>query len=430
MRKIILVIIINLVCLASCQHPQSLESKQLANDLYNLLDNENYFELKSKFDRQVSILPEDIRLAYEALVDHYFNKHAQSNKLIDKLLALDNNSLSDTLMEKLYQAKRMNHINLYEYSDAVKASDVLINTYPNLSDSSELRDLKNEHKIWLALSDSPKQEVVINSDSEIRLKRDKVGLMNITTVTGKDTVDFIFDTGANFSAIKRSLAEQLKLDIIDADFYVTAATGTEVACDLAVASEIQISNLIVKNAVFLILEDSDISFPQIEYFPNGAIGFPIIQALGELHFKGDEQIFIPKIRTKKDYNNLALDALTPVIAVKYEDDTLLFSFDTGAKSTTLYLLFYEKYQNFIDSNFTKETFKSGSAGGVLEFNGFTIDSLTFSIANSTAKLDDLRLHIEQVGDNKQYVHGNLGQDYIKQFDEMVISFTNSYITFE
>jgi len=63
---------------------------------------------------------------------------------------------------------------------------------------------------------------------------------------------------------------------------------------LAVAPEISISDITIKNVVFLIMEDSDLSFPKIEYFPNGAIGFPVTRTFGELHFDKSNIIFIPQ----------------------------------------------------------------------------------------------------------------------------------------
>jgi hypothetical protein len=51
------------------------------------------------------------------------------------------------------------------------------------------------------------------------------------------------------------------------------------------------------------------------------------------------------------------------------------------------------------------------------------------IADSEAKLDSVRLHIENIGGKESNFHGNFGQDYIKQFDEMIISFKYSSVLF-
>ena len=53
-----------------------------------------------------------------------------------------------------------------------------------------------------------------------------------------------------------------------------------------------------------------------------------------------------------------------------------------------------------------------------------------NIADSEARLDNVRLHIENIGGEESNFHGNFGQDYIKQFDEMIISFKHASVLFK
>jgi len=52
------------------------------------------------------------------------------------------------------------------------------------------------------------------------------------------------------------------------------------------------------------------------------------------------------------------------------------------------------------------------------------------LADSEAKLDNVRLHIENIGGEECNFHGNFGQDYIKQFDEMIIRFKHASVLFK
>jgi hypothetical protein len=52
------------------------------------------------------------------------------------------------------------------------------------------------------------------------------------------------------------------------------------------------------------------------------------------------------------------------------------------------------------------------------------------IVDSEAKLDSVRLHIENTGGEESNFLGNFGQVYIKQFDEMIISFKYSSVLFK
>jgi len=182
--------------------------------------------------------------------------------------------------------------------------------------------------------------------------------------------------------------------------------------------------------VFLVLNDEDISFPQIDYYINGIIGFPVIEAMDEIRISKNNTISIPKNPINYNQNNFALDGLTPIIAVKYKEDTLSFGFDTGARQTTLYSPFYENYKNEIEEKYKLETFKSSSAGGVIEFNGYIIEELSFSVGESSGTVNNLQLHKNNIGTDENNFHGNFGQDYIKQFDEMIISFKYSSVIFK
>lgn len=429
MKNIILLTLISILLSAS-YIKSSIDDKKFLSKLDSYYEMDDFFKMKAAFEINKKNLSEKSTLYYSAMINHVFNKQEESNKNIDQLIKVYSDELSDTLLHQIFRAKLMNHVNLYEYADAAEASRIIVDNYSVLEDTADFSNLKNEWKIWNALSNVPKQNIIRESDSQIEMKRDKVGLMNISTLFGTDTVNFLFDTGANFSAITRSLAEKLQMEIMDVDFYVTAATGKEVKSDLAIAKEFRIANLTIKNAVFLVFDDEDLSFPQIEYYLNGAIGFPIIEALEELRFDSKGNIFVPQNPTPYEFNNLALNGLTPVLAVQYKNDTLNFNFDTGGNTTTLYHSFYEKYRSDIDSKYELQTFGSGSGGGVDEFSGYVIDSLSLEVGESMATIHSVRLHKESVYDKVESVHGNFGQDYIKQFDKMVISFKYSSVIFE
>lgn len=425
------IVLIALSLLISCVKPNKSSSDlQLVSQLDSLTEAEDFFRLKAVYLENHSKLSEAHSLYFSAIIHNVFNKAEVSNKDIDKVLADYSGSLNDTLLNKLYWKKIANHINLYEYAQAAKASEYIQSHFSALNDSSQTETLQNEIKIWRALSEVPEQEIIRTAGATIPMTRDKVGLFNIDVAFGDTIKNLLFDTGANFSVVKRSLAEELEFRIIEADFYVTAATGTKVSCDIAIADALTIGGILFKNVFFLILEDEDLSFPQIDYYINGAIGFPVIEAMDEIRITKDNQIIIPEVPVDYGLNNFALNGLMPIIAMQYRGDTLRLHFDTGAKKTSLYPPFYNQYKDEIDNNYGKETFTSGSGGGMVEFEGYVINDIALKVGESAAELDSLHLHIEHIGGNESHFHGNLGQDYIKQFDEMIMSFKYSSILFK
>ncbi|PKQ64507.1 hypothetical protein BZG02_06790 [Labilibaculum filiforme] len=429
MIKIILVGTVLLLFVACGNLTDKSSDLHLINKLEQLAESESFFKLKKLYDRQSNQLSKEDALYYKAVIALAFNKSKESNKAIKELLDNAEISLNDSLIRTLYYMKLQNEGNLFEYRNAALSSEFIQQKYSGIIDSLELDNVQNSYKIWKALINTPPQKVIRNKDVTIPLIKDKVGLSTIKTVFRDTSLNLIFDTGANFSVIQKSLVDQLGLKLIKADFFVTAATGAKVKSDLAIAKTLSIGGLTFSNVVFLVFDDENLSFPQIDYSIKGIIGFPVIKAMEEIHLRQDHQLFIPKELTEYSYDNFALDGFMPILASEYKGDTLRFHFDTGATTTTLYSLFYKEYKQSIVDNYPKKTFKVASAGGRVEFEGYVIDNLTLKIANSDAQLDSLQLHSEGIGGVNKKCHGNLGQDYIKQFDEMIISFKYSSIVF-
>lgn len=429
--KKIFQMIVALLLLNACNSQSPLSSdERVLKALYQLAEKQDFFKLKSNFEINKNSLSETYSLYYASIISNVFNKAEESNRNIELLLSKHKSSLHDTILNDLYRTKLLNHINLFEYKDAAEVSEYIQVTYPALNDSSEMEALKNEVKIWRALENVPPQEIIKNRDASIPMVRDKVGLLNVDVSFGDSTRNLLFDTGANFSVLIRSLAEELGMKIIEADFYVTAATGKKVKSDIAIADFIDIGGINFRNVFFLVLDDVDLSFPQIDYYINGAIGFPVIEAMEEIRVRGDMKLFVPLFPTEYDYNNFALNGLMPILAAGYKGDTLLFNFDTGATSTSLYPRFYKDYKNEVESNYKKEVFSAASGGGTVEFEGYKITMMELEVADSRATIDSVRLHIENIGSDTSNFHGNFGQDYIKQFDEMILSFKYASVVFK
>lgn len=429
MKKQILALM-SIFLLFGCGNTEiKVSNQKIYNELDQLAETQDYFRLKKNFDLNKHQLSDAHSLYFDAIIKKVFNQPEASNMAIEKILSTKDLSLNDTLLNKLYLAKLGNHINLYEYAQAAKTSELIQENYLHLNDSTDVEMLQNEINIWSALKNVPKQQIVRNNDCTFPIYKDKVGLFNVDVKIGDSTKPFLFDTGANFSAVTRSIAEQLGLTLIEANFYVTAATGALVKSDLAIAEELLLGEIICKNVVFLVFDDKDFSFPRFDYYPNGAIGFPVIQALDEMRINKENQIFVPKDPVEYTYNNFALDGLMPIIACEYDGDTLSFHFDTGATHTSLYPRFYKDYQSEIENDYEKISFKTGSGGGDYEFDGYDITDLYLKVADSEAILGSVNLHTQDIGGIESNFYGNFGQDYIKQFDEMILSFKYSSVLF-
>lgn len=392
-------------------------------NLYVQIKQKNFFKAREIFATTKKKLPSEYQYFTEVVLDNAFNKPKESNLKIEKLEA-EKSGLPDSLMLKIWRIKEDNCMKQYDYAGAKKAGNATLDKYAHLLTEEEKDDVKNTLKIWTALENVPQQKVSINGDTHLKMEKDVAGLKNLKINVGEDSMNFIFDTGANISTISASAAQRLKLEIIPADIDVDAITGKSIKANLAVCKKMVLGNIVVENAVFLVFEDSALSFPQINYQINGILGFPVIEALKEVQLTQDDYFIVPeKETTINSFSNMAIDGLSPLIFI----DGKHFSFDTGADHTILYAPFYLENKKNMDAKYQLTKIGMGGAGGKIEHDGFKVDH-TFHILGKPILLKNISVLKTKI--NKETVYGNIGQDVIKQFKKMTLNFDHMFIKFD
>lgn len=397
---------------------------QSFDEIYNLIEKKNFFKASEIYFENKSALNVTHQLLIEASLDNAFNKLHESNKKIDQLLKTNAN-LGESLALHLYFLKEDNSVKLFEYKDAKKALAVILSDYKKLLSKDEIKDTKNSLKIWTALENAPKQTVKILQSDSLKMEKDKVGLNNLRISGLRDTIDFIFDTGANLSTVPKSTAQKMGMKIISGNIQVGTITGEKVSAQMAVCPQFHLGNIEVQNAVFLVLDDKQLSFPEIGYQIHGILGFPVIEALQEIQLTQDGYFIVLKEETQiNEQPNMAMDGLTPLIYI----DGKHYSFDTGADNSMFYHTYYLENQTEIDQKYTPTKFSFGGAAGHKEFEGFLI-SKDLDILGKKAQLTEIQLLKEKIKENEN-VYGNIGQDVIKQFNKMTLNFNKMFIRFD
>ncbi len=362
----------------------------------------------------------------DALVLNLKSKNSESNRVISEILNDSSYNISDSLVKQLYETRLNNSVHLFDYADAYFCSKHIMESYPAMIDSVEMANLENSLKIWKAVTLPGKQTVEIIKDTKITSTRDMAGLINVPVSCGGVTEDFIFDTGANFSVVTESMASKMKLKMLDGAIEVGAITGKTISSKLGYAEELKIGALKFSNVVFLVMPDESLSFAGGLYKIKGVIGLPVIKAMKEVHFK-DDHIFVPGISKPASFSNLLIDGFVTVISVISNGDSLAFTFDTGAKKTLLYSSYYQKYQKMIDENYEVEDIEFGGAGGTVKVKGYKLNNVILNVGTSEQKMDNLSLLSESLKDHDKSYFGNLGQDFLGEFSEMIMNFEYMYV---
>jgi predicted aspartyl protease len=398
-------------------------------NLDSLLIHRHFFQLQRELKSDAyKDLPEFRKLYYQAFLHNFFHELATSNHEIDILLDKYKKQLSNSQISNLLMKKIDNHVKLFEYKKAHTTTRLLLSKYRNLLSAEELDDAENSDIIWKGLQHIPAQTTTITEDTRIAYRRDLAGLINIPVNFADSTFNFIFDTGANLSVINETYSRKTNLRMLNVRFKVRAITGIEVFANLGVAGEFKIGNIIIRNAVFMVFPDSALSFAHGFYTIKGILGFPIIEQLQEVHINKNSMT-VPKTASDRTIRNFGVDELLPVISIAFNTDTLPFTFDTGAQFTFLNEPFYRNYKKLIDTSGKSFDMQLGGAGGVTKTQAYRLPEITLNIAGQSAVLKNVAIKTTSSNPKDKLYYGNLGQDFMNQFQEMIINFRYMYVDF-
>ncbi|MFN7117803.1 MAG: TIGR02281 family clan AA aspartic protease [Saprospiraceae bacterium] len=396
-----------------------------AQSLDLLLKTKQFFQLAQQLPKYAKQLKPFETLVYQAFVDNAFNRNAASNAHIVKLL--DSKKVADSVKARLLLTKLDNDFKLYHYGAAAQTVDRGKKDFAAYYDQATLASLDNMRKLYGAFAEVPAQEVRISGDFEVNARTDKANLVNIPVHFSQDSMEFIFDTGANMSVIVESLVERLNIQVQQERVEVQSFSGPVMA-KVGYCPSLRIGKAEFRNVAFLIFPDSTLDFKSIQYKITGILGFSVIQGLGEIHMYQGKKLAI-KAQPSETTPNLFLDGLDAVVAVDFQSDTLLFNFDTGAKNTDLFNNFYITYKDRTDLEFTdKQTVMHGGAGAK-QVIGKNLKQVTFTIAGKPFQLKNLTIP-DSIPMNRVGMFGNIGQDAMRQYPVVVLNLQDLYVRFE
>lgn len=421
MKKVLLLIAF-LVTLVSYPQIQTEQASAAFTSIKKILAEKDFFSAREYFDEKPELFSVNEKLIVKAYLENAFNDPGASNMYCKKIANFS--SLPDSLQLDLLRLRQENHGRLFEYDQAYEVTRQILDRYKGGMKPEEIADYENMQVIWKALSGQPKQIVKIKGTAKIKMSRDKAKLANLAVESVGNTIDFIFDTGANLSTVTRTTAEKFGMQILEGQIEVGAITGVKVMAVLAVCPEFHIGSITVKNAVFIVFPGDALSFPQIDYQINGIIGFPVIEALNEIQITQSDEFIVPENPTHSNARNMALDFLTPLIRINGEH----YTFDTGATSTALYSKYFAKHKDAIEKDNSLADIKLGGAGGVLEKKAYKID-FTAAIDKTEVVLKGVEVYTEKLDENENE-YGNIGQDLVRQFQKMTINFDEMFIRFD
>lgn len=383
------------------------------SELLDLYRSDAFFELRDVLDT----LPE-LRGAVPALVRaevaHAFNEPERSNRYLRELEQSEA-LLPDSLLVKAHRLRFRNHVRLHEYGAALDAARDLL-ALP-AADSVMRADVENEVRVMRAIRDVSPQRVSSRGASTLqRLPNGRIPVQ-----VGDSSGGYVFDTGANLSTMIRSEAARLGLAVRTAEVQVGTSTGSFVTADVTVAPRVRVGNVEIENVVFLVVPDELLTFSPAFRIP-GIIGFPVIDALGEVEFRQDGSLRIPAAVPGHAVQNLALRYLTPLIRLKVLGEEAVCDLDTGANRTSLHLPFYTRHRGRVEAEGELDTIRTAGAGGERRIPAYVLRDVRVAIGDTGTVLADVPAYTQSVATGEETPSDcRLGLDAFAGFDGYLIN---------
>lgn len=393
-------------------------------ELQALYRSRDFFTLRGRLAAlpDLASQPAEVRFL-EAAVQQAFNQPTASSQSIDDLLEWD--GLPETLALRLLDLQLTNHLRRHRYAEALVVARAIL-AIPAAGEAAEIhKQTFNKLTLLGALANTPPQETEIRGTSRLALGNTRLVPLKIQ---GKK-FQFALDTAANFSVITRSDADRLGLEILPAGLVVATSTARQVMADVTVAEQVEIGKILYRNVVFLVFPDELLTFPDGQRI-RGLLGFPLIEAMGEVHFRRDNVLEIPRKPPVRTAKNLALDGLDPLVQIRYAKDDLLCRLDTGAPHTVFYEPFYRRFQDRIEASGQRITAEAGGVGGLQEIPAYRLNRMTFTVAAAGVTLRQVEVYTEPIRDPRDnFLSCNVGLDVLRQYRTYSINFRDMALIF-
>ncbi|MBV8858047.1 MAG: retropepsin-like domain-containing protein [Acidobacteria bacterium] len=429
MRRLLHIALLFTVCTVAvfAQRPETTPDGQARDitKLKQLFDRKRYFELRDAVGNYNG-RPEAKLLFFRGAVANAFNRPLDSARYLRRFIARagrDGEWLSDA-----YTLLADDFVKTYDYGKAADAYRTLLDRFRQTLKPDELKDYENAAALYNSLRGVPRQRVVLGRAARLNGPGAGAG-WNVPVEAGGGRVTLGLDTGANISLLARSVAERLGVRMLGRSISVGSVTSIEVRPGLGLLPSMKVGGATVRNAVFIVLDDQALTFPD-GFKLEGVIGFPVIEGLGRVSFGGDGSVSVSRTSPRGGRPNLCLDGRDILFRGVYEGKELTFTLDTGAERSVLYLPFLQEFEGEVKARYELRNEKFTGVGGTEEVPAYIVKDFAVSFAGKGVRLPEVRLLTRALTENGRHYYGNVGQDAIKRFRLMTLDFASMNVAFE
>lgn len=259
----------------------------------------------------------------------------------------------------------------------------------------------------------------------VLLARDKVGLLRSPVMIEGTVQEAVLDTGASISVVSESAAKRLGLRMMEGASTIGNSVGGGVSIRLAVADRLEFGGSVVRNAVFVVMDDAALDFPVPGgYKIDAIIGLPVLGAIGRVEFNLHAKALrvTPAPAATDAPANLRVIGTSPYVMMSVAGAEMPIYFDTGANSTALHTGFTKLRPDLKPVASGEKSGKAG-VGGVKFVESLMFSDLPVTIGGQSATIAKIDFHPDGA-DDPDTPYGILGIDVLSRFETFAIDYQN------
>ncbi len=409
---------------AVCANAQSVVETPQA--LYRLVQQKDYIALQRALAGNPTLTSVDSAVL-KAVLANRRNRIADSVQLIEPLVttvAGEYNQRSAIALCTLAD----DYARSFRYANAADTYRLLSRLPGYQPDTSGCR-AELEASRWELLRNGPPQTSSVSAPFNLPAMQTALGL-EVPVSASNVSDQWLIDTGANISAVTRSVAQQLGLELSTAVSTAQGSSGLSVPIHTAVIPELHLGLATLRNVAVLVFEDKDLNFPQVSYQVRGSIGLPVLQALGAITIRSNGMIGVqePPSSAPAVASNLYMERLTLLLQVSIAGQPELLTLDTGASGTFLSARYYQHHLSEFATAEQTDVEVAG-AGGSLGIPAIMLSEVTMNLGGTCASFPSLPMFTESIGLDDE-LSGNVGQGTIRHFPSYTLDFRTMTFTAE
>jgi predicted aspartyl protease len=392
--------------------------------LHRLLHASEFFMFRDSLTMLAPHISSDDKSYFSCWEASLFRSSNFANSLIDSTLT--HSMLHDSLRLDLLMLRAQNSFRATQYGAADSVTNIILSEYKAYLAVGELTEMKNFSTITKATKNTPEQRVQRNTTVTIKFHRDIAQEIKVPVKVNDRKTDFIFDTGANISAISASEAKRMQLKMLGATMRVATSSRAGVNAELALCDKLELGDATFFNVLFIVLPDADLKFVGGLYKIRGIIGMPVIQQLEEIQIHSNGNIISPEQPTTSTVRNLGFMGNMPFIAATFFGSTHAYVFDTGAGVSVFNSRFIAAYNDSLGKTKTSEG-KIGGAGGTQKTKLIRFKNARYEIGGNTGVIKTGIAQVNPGEDALSALYGILGEDILVPWKVVTMNFKAGFV---